>query len=130
MPVLDIEGLYKQVEEASTLPTLKEADALNSIFSAWDEALRGKPCKECNLLHDEADMVVCERCNEVFHPHCANSTGLTPIHEGPWYCYRCVGELFLNGSPDPIQDIPLIYYLFRGIETEDPEVSSRVHRMA
>ena len=109
MPVLDIEGLYKQVEEASTLPTLKEADTMNGIFSAWDEALRGKPCKECNLLHDEADMVVCERCNEVFHPHCANSTGLTPIHEGPWYCYRCVGELFLNGSPDPIQDIPLIY---------------------
>ena len=46
MPVLDIEGLYKQVEEASTLPTLKEADAMNGIFSAWDEALRGKPCKE------------------------------------------------------------------------------------
>lgn len=118
------------MEEASTLPTLKEADAVNSIFAAWDETLRGKPCKECNLLHDEADMVVCERCNEVFHPHCANATGLTPIHEGPWYCYRCVGELFLNGSPDPIQDIPLIYYLFRGIEPEDPEVSSRVHRMA
>ena len=130
MPTLDVDALYKEVDAASTLPTLKEADAIDCTFAAWDETLRGKACKGCSLLNDEANMVVWERCNEVFHPHCANSRGLTPIHDGPWYCFRCVGELYLNGSPDPIQDIPLIYYLFRGIEPEDPEVSSRIHRMA
>jgi len=105
--------LYEAVEADATQHTIRTRDA-NTVCALWDEKLRGKPCNECGTLRGEADMVVCDRCEDCYHVECANTMGHSPVHEGPWYCFKCRGELFLSGFEDPIEDIPLIDYLWLG----------------
>ena len=44
-----------------TLPTTTQLPT-PTIFVAWGKRLRGKPCRSCDKLDREAEMVVCDRC--------------------------------------------------------------------
>ena len=81
-PQLELEELYGKLEPSPMLGAL------------WDESLRASPCRECGGTFASAEMVVCDGCEDTFHPDpCANFRGLSPVHAGPWYCFRCRGRL-------------------------------------
>ena len=75
-------------------------------------------------------MVVCDRCEDCYHTECANIKGFSPVHDGPWYCFKCRGELFLLGFEDPIEDIPLIDYLWMGKLPRDHDNEMRILKAA
>ena len=101
-----------------------------TIFAAWDERLQGKPCRSCNKLDREAEMVVCDRCEGCWHPECGADGGRNPIHDGPWYCATCRGYIATHGYQDITQDLGLIEYLWRGNLPDQDEEASRVLRLA
>lgn len=74
-------------------------------------------------------MVICDRCSETFHEACANLKGTTPVRPGPWYCFRCRGQLFLSGFDDPIEDVNLLDFLFGGVLPATEEEASRVNNL-
>jgi PHD-finger len=127
---LDLPRLYEAIEADATQCTIRPRE-INSVCAAWDEHLRGKPCAECATLRGEADMVVCDRCEDCYHTGCANIKGYSPVHQGPWYCFKCRGELFLTGwGGDPIEDVPLLDFLFLGKLPKDHDEEIRVLRAA
>lgn len=67
-------------------------------MAAWDERLRGVPCALCEGLEGEAEMVVCDKCESPYHPHCLEPK--CAVGRGPWYCLTCRGHLRLNGFAD------------------------------
>jgi len=105
-------ALAKEMREAPAC-----APSFDRVNAAWDESLRGAPCGHCGGLHDEHEMVVCDRCSTPYHPACASGT--SPIGRGPWYCALCKGALAIAGRPDPVQDVQLLDYLFRGKVPDD-----------
>ena len=126
---LDITALYEAVEADATQCTVRPRE-INAICAVWDERLRGKPCKECNTLRGEDDMVVCDRCEDCYHAECGDYKGLSPVHRGPWYCFRCRGELYLLGFSDPIENVPLIDYLWLKNLPKDHEQAVKIVNMA
>mgnify|MGYP006360654461 FL=1 len=48
---------------------------------------------------------------------------------GPWYCHLCRGWLLLNGSTDPVEDLVLLDYLFRGRIPDDDGQYDRVRAL-
>ena len=75
-------------------------------------------------------MVVCDRCESCWHPHCGEDQGHNPIHDGPWYCAACRGHIVLKGFTDVTQDLGLIDYLFRGVLPEQEGEAARVIKLA
>ena len=73
-------------------------------------------------------MVVCDRCNSPYHKECQEA--VAPAGRGPWYCGLCRGWLLLHGTTDPVEDIPLLDYLFRGIAPDDEREYARVKRLS
>lgn len=53
-----------------------------------------------------------------------------PIHEGPWFCYKCRGSIALKGFQDVTQDIGLIDYLWTGKLPESLDESERILRLS
>ena len=75
-------------------------------------------------------MLLCDRCNGCYHRDCALATGGTRVHDGPWFCEQCKGELILHGCPDITQDWPLIDHLWTGWLPNDPDESDRIKELA
>lgn len=73
-------------------------------------------------------MAVCDRCETPYHPGCVVET--CPVGRGPWYCQICRGYLLLHSSTDPIEDVALLDYLFRGLAPDDEADYARVQRLA
>lgn len=84
-----------------------------STCAAWDEKLRGKPCKVCKLCFDEANMYVCDKCEECVHLQCIRVQGDSTPGKGPWFCQECRGYIVMYGFSDITEDIGLLDYLFR-----------------
>ena len=87
--------------------------------AAKRRALTGKvtddrPCMWCGDASDQPTMVLCDRCNACYHPHCAEESEGTRVHGGPWFCHSCKGFLALWGAPDVTQGWPLMDYLWTG----------------
>ena len=100
------------------------------MAAAWDERLRNLPCRECGGISDEAHMVICDGCELPFHPDpCANIRGMSPVHWGPWYCFRCRGTLISKGWADPIEDLALIDYLFANTLPKSDDEAARVRSL-
>ena len=76
---LNVSTLYEAVEADATQDTIRR-DSAPAICAAWAEHLRGKPCAECHSVRGEADMVVCDRCEECYHIPCADHKGYSPVH--------------------------------------------------
>ncbi|HLP30904.1 MAG TPA: PHD finger domain-containing protein [Geothrix sp.] len=104
-----------------------EPDGAEAVMAAWDDRLRGVPCGTCTGLDHEEDMLVCDRCGTPHHQECQPHS---PAGDGPWYCGQCRGTIRLQGSTDPVEDLELLDYLFRGILPDDLDVSERVRRLA
>lgn len=117
-----------RLEDPNSLPTGQEVHP--TVQAVWDEALRGQPCRECGGLEDEPNMIICDRCSEVFHPTCANTRGTTPVRAGPWFCFRCRGQLFLTGIADPMEDVNLLDYLFGDVTPASEDEAARVRNLA
>ena len=75
-------------------------------------------------------MVICDRCEAVFHPTCGADGGRNPVHDGPWYCAVCRGHIHLNGFRDSVEDIGLIDYLWLGRLPDDDGEAARVREQA
>jgi PHD-finger len=101
---------------------------LEGLEARYDETLRGSPCSVCHGVQDEDAMVICDRCEAVFHPSCGADGGRNPVHDGPWYCAVCRGHIHLNGFRDSVEDIGLIDYLWLGRVPDDEGEAERVQR--
>ena len=44
------------------------------VAAIWQGQLRGKPCLYCHSLEGEADMIVCDRCENCAHRECSTTT--------------------------------------------------------
>ena len=83
----------------------------------------------CGDASDQATMVLCDRCNACYHPHCAEESEGTRVHGGPWFCHSCKGFLALWGAPDVTQDWPLMDYLWAGALPQDPDECDRLVKL-
>jgi len=45
-------------------------------------------CQVCKLVDGEAEMILCDDCNQGFHIYCLNPK-LPKVPEGDWYCQSC-----------------------------------------
>lgn len=88
--------------------------------SLFDERLRGKPCKHCGSLHDEENMLVCDKCEATYHSSCAKEKNMV-VHNGPFLCHRCRGTIAMEGVTDIMEDYLLLDYLFQGTLPTDVE---------
>ena len=143
-PEVNLADLYKVVDELASgrqcsrkvaaparqkkAPTkdLEDSEAeavIDAVLAVWEERIRGVPCVICNGVEDEAEMVVCDRCNKPHHPNCITGE---PPGRGPWYCSLCRGTIVLQGSTDPVEDLVLLDYLFRQQLPEEQEDIERV----
>ena len=77
-------------------------------------AAEGTPCKECQSLQAEQDMVICDGCGECWHLECAEETQQPTPHDGPWVCLDCRGRISGSGCPDVTLDFGLTDYLWLG----------------
>lgn len=102
-------------------------DAVEVVMAAWDDRLRGVPCGICAKVDQEGEMLVCDRCGVPFHSGCQP---LSPAGDGPWYCSQCRGIIRVQGSSDPVEDLELLDYLFRGILPDDLDLAARVRRLS
>ena len=102
-------------------------DLLDMVTAVWDETLRAIPCGKCGELDAGQDMVVCDRCEAPFHVHCV-PTNLPG--SGPWYCQLCRGIILTRGSTDPVEDLALLDFLFRGWLPDDDLEVERVRRLS
>lgn len=75
-------------------------------------------------------MLVCDRCEQCWHSSCAQIKQSTPIHSGPWFCFKCRAHILTHGPTDVIEDIPLLEYLFAQTTPQDPDEESRVQALA
>lgn len=75
-------------------------------------------------------MVLCDRCNECWHPDCLREAEREHASEGPWMCTECRGWVALHGCPDVSLDFGLIDYLFRGVLPAQPEEVDRITKVA
>jgi hypothetical protein len=97
------------------------------ISAVWDDRLRGVSCGTCSTLEQEELMVVCDRCEVPHHRECVEVDA--PVGRGPWYCPLCRGWLLTRGHSDPVQDVSLLDYLFRGRIPDDEVEYTRVRRL-
>ena len=51
-----------------------------------DIDLHTEPCMVCRTDHDEANLLLCDGCQQTCHVVCA---GLDGVPEGLWFCYDC-----------------------------------------
>jgi hypothetical protein len=51
-----------------------------------------KSCEICSKKHNEAKMILCDRCEDAFHIKCIN---LSYIPSGTWICRQCVVDINL-----------------------------------
>ncbi len=66
--------------------------------AAWQERLRGVPCRLCGTTEEEDTMIVCDRCEACYHPKCvANARGYVAPNDGPWYCQQCRTHIITHG---------------------------------
>ena len=49
-----------------------------------------KECEVCRKKHNEANMVLCDRCEDAFHIKCVL---LDHIPKGTWICLQCTNDL-------------------------------------
>jgi hypothetical protein len=146
-PALDLPELYRVVDglaegarhvcavlgpiarESGGSPEAEPWDdrGVGAVLAAWDERLRGVACGKCGQLDREAEMAVCDRCEVPFHRECQprNLPG-----DGPWYCGQCRGRIRLDGTSDPVEDLALLDYLFRGRLPDDDDAVARLRRLA
>lgn len=117
-----------QVEATVVGSTCEGRTCADRIAAVWDERLRGVACRRCGGLEVEELMVVCDRCDSPFHAACEQH--VSPVVRGPWYCGACRGWLLTNGHSDPIEDLALLDYLFRGRVPDHEEEHARVQRMS
>ena len=75
-------------------------------------------------------MILCDRCANCYHPDCALSSGGTPLHGGPYFCHRCMGELVHQGFTDIMEDWPLQLHMCTGWLLEDIDESHRIRALA
>lgn len=89
--------------------------------------MRGRPCGICGTSEDEANMLVCDKCESCFHSQCVSTAeGYTKPNDGPWYCRRCRTHIIMHGHSDLIEDLPLLDLLFLGKEPQGVDDADRV----
>ena len=89
-----------------------------------------RPCVWCGGAQKQSTMILCDRCNRCYYRDCAAESGGSMVHDGPWFCATCKGELVLHGFPDVTQDWALIDYLWVGSLPEDIEEVERLTGLA
>ena len=110
-------------------PEMQEAPMpVPTMCAVWEPKLRGVPCGHCHKLDGEPDMVVCDRCSTPYHQACVALS--SPVVKGPWYCNICRGAIRLAGYADPVEDLALLDYLFRGLLPDDECEYRRVRSLA
>jgi hypothetical protein len=110
-------------------PEMQEAPMpVPTVCAVWEPKLRGVPCGHCHKLDGEPDMVVCDRCSTPYHQACVALS--SPVVKGPWYCNICRGAIRLAGYADPVEDLALLDYLFRGLLPDDECEYRRVRSLA
>ena len=86
----------------------------------------GKPCKTCGGLHDEPNMVICERCDACYHIDCLDASDKVEVHDGPWLCPECKVLVMTEGASDILYDFSLTNYLFLGQLPTNSDEANRV----
>ena len=105
-------------------------EATGGMLAVGDLQLAGKPCTHCSSLAANETMILCDRCNEAWHRDCARLKPGTLIHDGPWFCFRCKAHIVSHGPADVTEDIPLIEYLFVGLEPPNEVDEERVRKLS
>ena len=60
-----------------------------------------KVCKECESSRDEANMIICEMCDQAVHLTCLEpKLEAVPAHS--WYCEDCITCKHCNAQLSPI----------------------------
>ncbi len=49
-----------------------------------------KSCEVCMKKHNEANMILCDRCEDAYHIRCI---GLSEIPSGTWICRLCMIDI-------------------------------------
>ncbi len=89
-----------------------------------------RPCTSCGVGDHHDWMVLCDKCNDCYHRICAEVSGGSKVHGGPWFCKKCKGELTLQGPPDIMQDWPFIDHMWTGYLPKDPAEVDRIKSLA
>lgn len=101
-----------------------------TVMTAQGSPTDDRPCGLCGNDHHQDAMILCDRCEGCYHRDCAGTTGGTQVHDGPWFCERCKGELTLHGMPDVTQDWPLMDHLWTGWLPQDPDEADRIQGLS
>ena len=96
------------------------------VATAAGQPKDDQPCTFCQGADRQQEMILCNKCNACYHPDCAKGTGGSQVHEGPWFCEACKGELTLSGIQDISQDWPLIDHLWTSWLPEDISEANQI----
>lgn len=64
----------------------KQKRNVESEFALSELIYKLKSCEICNKKHDEANMVLCDRCEDAYHTRCVR---IQCVPKGVWMCQRC-----------------------------------------
>ena len=88
----DVPHAYDEVEvgegESSAAEIrVEEEDAVDhGLEGEESDESDDEPCRICGEAGNEAETLLCDRCDHPFHMQCV---GLSMIPEGSWFCRRC-----------------------------------------
>ena len=68
----------------------KGEKAAGSEFMLSALIYKQKSCEVCRKKHNEASMVLCDRCEDAFHIRCI---GLQDVPTGTWVCRQCCVDI-------------------------------------
>ena len=71
-------------------------------------------------------MIICDKCEAPYHKACAETSGGSMMHNGPWFCPSCRGIIAMYGPQDISYDYHLMDYLWAGHLPEDVDEAERV----
>ncbi|KAH9510396.1 Tyrosine-protein kinase baz1b [Bulinus truncatus] len=81
-------GWKEAVENCQTLSRLHVLMALLDACIKWEKSAENAKCKICRKKGNDADLLLCDDCNQAFHMYCLRPA-LNELPTGDWFCQAC-----------------------------------------